>query len=66
MAWKPGPLPPDTWNWGGVVPHGEDLARGFLFADFCGDHAKVFPDGRVLKPHEVKWYNNALDLPPEG
>jgi hypothetical protein len=64
MAWKKGPMPPDTYNWGGVVPVGEDTGTGFYFADFCGDHVKIVPDGRVLKAHEVACYDNGLELPP--
>lgn len=64
MAWKTGPLPASTYFWGGVVPVGE--SSGFYFADFCGDHVKLCPDGRVLKPEEVAFYNNCLELPPFG
>jgi hypothetical protein len=64
MGWRKGPLPPGTWDWGGVVPHGEDMGRGFYFADFHGDHVKLVRDGRRLEPHEIKWWNNALSLPP--
>lgn len=63
-GWKPGPLPPETWLWGGVVPVGCE-GPWFYFADFCGDHVVVYPGHRALKPEEVAWYNNALDLPPE-
>jgi hypothetical protein len=65
MAWKKGPLPPDTYHWGGVVPF--DLkSLGFYFADFFGDHVMVeMRDGkRRLEPHEVAWYDNSLELPP--
>lgn len=62
MAWKQGPLPPDTYHWGGVVPTGND-GGGFFFADFCGDHVKLVPGGRVLKADEVAWYDNSLNLP---
>lgn len=69
MAWQKGPLPPGTYNWGGVVPHGENMGMGFWFADFCGDHVKII-DGsnppRELKAWEVAWWNNSLDLPPSG
>lgn len=68
MAWKRGPLPPDTWHWGGVVPVGHE-GGGFYFADFQGDHV-VIMDGsaepRRLKADEVAWYDNCLDLPPGG
>jgi hypothetical protein len=76
MGWKKGPLPPDTYYWGGVVPTDLAPGSGFYFADFHGDHVKVDvleKDGgyyrrtiRTLKPDEVAWYNNALDLPPTG
>ena len=59
MAWKPGPLPANTWHWGGVVPKG--LKGGFYFADFCGDHVKLVPSGDVLKAEDVELYDNGLD-----
>lgn len=66
--WKPGPMPPDTWNWGGVVPKG--VTGGFYFADFCGDHVKIpGPDGQhteVVKAEDVVWYDNSLTLPPSA
>jgi hypothetical protein len=75
MAWQRGPLPKGTWNWGGVVTIAmlseSGKSSGFHFADFCGDHVKVetFKDGRRgherVEAHEVAFYNNALDLPPE-
>ena len=67
-GWKRGPLPPDTYYWGGVVPVGHN-AYGFYFADFCGDHVKIVDgstDGRVIKADEVAWYNNSINLPPRG
>jgi hypothetical protein len=92
MGWKKGPLPPDTYHWGGVVPicpacrgtgykiytpdrcpdcsgTGAEVTSGFYFADFKGDHVTMNPGTdteRDLKPDEVAWYNNALDLPPTG
>jgi hypothetical protein len=79
MSWKPGPLPPDTYHWGGVVPTDHE-GSGFYFADFRGGYVSMerlelvgtdannLPIYRVhhrsLQPHEVRWYNNALDLPP--
>lgn len=65
MAWQTGPLPPDTYNWGGVVPVGDE-STGFYFADFHGDHVKVCPDGRALKADEVAFYDNSLTLPPHA
>lgn len=66
--WKPGPMPVGTYNWGGVVPTSHK-GSGFYFADFCGDHVKIVShlgdaEGQVLQPHEVKFYNNSLGLPP--
>lgn len=63
MAWLKGPLPPDTWNWGGVVPVGEDAKFGFYFADFCGDHAKLNPGERIIQANEVALYDNSIELP---
>jgi hypothetical protein len=67
-GWKPGPLPPDTYGWGGVVPVGEKLGGGFYYADFKGDHVTVYPtdDSEYdLKPDRVAQYNNAIQtLPP--
>ena len=63
MAWLPGPVPPNTWNWGGAVPKG--IVDGFYFADFHGDHITIMTDPpRTLKPEEVEWYDNSLVLPP--
>lgn len=68
--WQKGPLPPNTYMWGGVVPT-DHKGSGFFFADFCGDTVKIFAGkgtgsghSRVLKADEVAWYNNCLDLPP--
>jgi hypothetical protein len=61
MAWNNGPLPPNTWGWGGVTTY--DTESGFYFADFCGDHVLTVPDGRKLQPHEVKQFDNSLTLP---
>ncbi len=65
MAWQRGPLPKNTYGWGGVVPF--DLTGGFFFADFCGDHVKAHSEPeRTLKPHEVAWFDNSIqDLPPK-
>ncbi len=66
MTWKKGPLPANTWNWGGVVPTGADPSLGFFFADFCGDHVKLMPaaGGKDrLEAGEVGWYDNCLELP---
>jgi len=61
-GWKPGPLPPGTYGWGGVQVVGRHES-GFSYADFCGDHVKL-EDGETIKPEQVNQYNNCLDLPP--
>jgi hypothetical protein len=79
MGWERGPMPPETWGWGGVVPADHE-GTGFYFADFRGGYVSMErlelvgtdPDNmpiykvhhRALQPHEVAWYNNALGLPP--
>lgn len=70
-GWKRGPLPPDTWGWGGVVPTDDAELRqsgGFYFADFRGDKVIAKPDDDsafTLKGADVAWYNNAIRfLPP--
>jgi len=68
-GWQKGPLPPNTYYWGGVVP--TDLGgSGFYFADFCGDHVRIVGGetgkDRLLQPDEVAWWNNCLELPPTG
>ncbi len=65
MAWKNGPLPADTWGWGGVVKNGESPAMGFYFASFEGDHAVIFPDKEKVPADKVAKYDNSLELPPE-
>jgi hypothetical protein len=64
MAWKKGPLPPETYGWGGVVP-ADHKGAGFFFADFRGDSVSISHAGRLLRPNEVAWYDNCLTLPPE-
>lgn len=68
-GWKPGPLPPDTYNWGGVTT--ADAAGGFYFADFCGDHVMcpgADPDGTAkrVEAADVVLFNNSLTLPPQA
>jgi hypothetical protein len=63
MAWKPGPLPPNTWNWGGVVLKSDKGQDGFYFADFCGDHVMICPDGRRVEATDIALYDNGLTLP---
>jgi hypothetical protein len=72
MAWQKGPMPPDTWGWGGVVPKGDDGATGFYFADFGGNCVELIgtepfaPHGppKVIRADQVAWYDNSLTLPP--
>jgi len=63
-GWKKGPLPANTWQWGGVMLQGEGT-NSLWFADFCGDHVKLF--GRKDKPRaearEIAYYNNSLVSP---
>lgn len=62
--WQEGPLPPGTWNWGGVVvkSQGKDPS-GFYFADFCGDHVTLVPGGERVEAADVVLFNNCLHLP---
>ena len=59
--WQRGPLPPDTWNYGGVVPVGDDLHGGLYFADFKGDHVLAIGADkgadRIIKAEDVAWFN---------
>jgi hypothetical protein len=69
MAWKKGPLPAGTYNWGGVVPVGSSGSGGFYFADFQGDKVVInpnTPEEKTLKADEVEWYDNSLELAPTG
>lgn len=72
-TWKRGPLPFNTWGWGGVVTiiNGVSSLPGFFFADFRGDHV-ILPhnepnkgDGRRVELSQVLWYDNSLTLPPD-
>lgn len=63
--WTKGPLPPGTWNWGGVTKIGKEPKDGFYFADFCGDHVKI-QSGKgeeILQPEEIGWFCNCLEVP---
>jgi hypothetical protein len=67
MAWKRGPLQPDSYNWGGCVPAGTN--HGFYFADFRGDHVMLFDgsaEGRRVEAADIVWYDNSLTLPPHS
>jgi hypothetical protein len=66
MGWKQGPLPPNTFNWGGVVKAGDNPRTGFYFADFKGSSVEIHKgDGTTekLEPHQVGWFNNCLTMP---
>lgn len=61
--WRKGPLPADSWYWGGLVP--ADLhGSGFYYADFRGDHAILTPGDRKIEAADIAWYNNCIDMPP--
>lgn len=66
-GWLKGPLPPNTYDWGAVVPVGSE-GRWFYFADFQGDRVEICGTDdkppRILKPEEVAYYNNSITLPP--
>lgn len=66
-GWKEGPMPRDTWGWGGVVLKKYAEYDGFYFADFRGDHAVlVHLDGagdERVEADDVAAYNNLLTLP---
>jgi hypothetical protein len=64
MAWKKGPLPKGTFNWGAVTLVSEKHIRSFHFADFFGDHVKL-TDGRLIKAHEIQAYNNCIGEVPK-
>ena len=66
MAWKPGPMPPNTWGWGGVALKGKGMEKGFFFADFQGDCAVLIPGGKLVKADKIAWYDNSLTLPPKA
>lgn len=66
-GWKAGPMPPDTYFWGGVVLHGASPHAGFHLAEFCGDHVKLVSldsdERRRVEGHEIAYYNNSLTWP---
>lgn len=68
-GWHKGPLPADTWNWGGVVPVGSNPRHGFYFADFRGDHALISKsvDGvsvwERIEAADIAFFNNSLPMP---
>ena len=64
-GWKEGPLPPGTWNWGGVVTKEitEQHSLGFFFAGFNGDHAVLAHNNQSVRAEDVVLYNNSIELP---
>ena len=71
LNWKVGPLPPNTFYWGGVIPKSLDTSSpddwGFYFGDFRGDHVVVNPNSPqsfVVEAKDVLLYNNSLHMPP--
>lgn len=64
-AWQAGPMPPDTWYWGGVVTKSIINQGGFFFADFRGDHVIIYPDEKKVLADEIAFYNNCIGLPPQ-
>jgi hypothetical protein len=65
-GWHKGPMPSGTWNWGGVVPLGEQKSGGFYFADFRGDFVVLCPSGKKLMADDIAYYNNSIELPPKA
>lgn len=68
MAWQKGPMPPGTYNWGGVVTKELAGKSGFYFADFRGDHVVLCPDTngtpKRVEAADILWFDNSLTLPP--
>ncbi len=70
MAWNQGPLPPETYGRGGVVPRdgtpdiGTTPPGQFHFCIFDGDHASTLPFGVPVEAKDVMWYDNSLTNPP--
>lgn len=74
-CWRDGPLPANTWHWGGVTLERDG---NIYFADFKGDHVLIL-ELRTAKrlrggepsyawvrkePHEIATWNNCLTWPP--
>lgn len=65
-GWHQGPLPANTYQFGGIVLKGLDPNRGFHFADFRGDHVMVVTSSGDLKRHEaneIGYWNNSITIP---
>jgi hypothetical protein len=63
-GWKPGPLPPNTYHWGGVQLKGEEGRYSWHFADFRGDHV-ILPaeGGKRVEKDDIILFNNAIHCP---
>jgi hypothetical protein len=61
--WRQGPLPPDTYFWGGVVTKEIDGQGTWYWCCFRGDHAMTSDEQRI-EADEVVWYNNSINEPP--
>ena len=72
-GWRAGPLPPDTYWWGGVVLKSQKpingVYTGFFMASFCGDHVEIHDrqvdrtTPLIVQPEDIVYYNNSLQLP---
>lgn len=60
--WRKGPMPPNTWNWGGVQYGDLKPDDGFFFADFRGDHV-ILEGGERIEGKDVTYYCNCLTVP---
>lgn len=62
--WQNGPLPPNTYHWGGVQLKGEEGRMSFHFADFRGDHV-ILPmeQSRRVEKDEIILFNNSIHCP---
>lgn len=65
--WKQGPMPKDTWYWGGVVTKelAESNSQGFFLCGFNGDHAVLVHNNQAVPAEEIVFYNNSIELPPK-
>ena len=61
MAWRRGPVPPDTWFYGAIVRVG---SAELEFAAFEDTRVVAMPSGEVVSPESVAWYDNSIDPPP--
>lgn len=69
-AWHVGPMPADTWHYGGVVLKGQEPSAGFRLADFKGDHVLLLdaggsfgPKSRRVEAADIAYWNNSLTMP---